>query len=61
MNVRKELKRLYHFDDNALIGLVKEKLVALRADLAGRIGYAITTLKLDALQADMRTFEDFSG
>ncbi|HUM51435.1 MAG TPA: hypothetical protein PK431_06440 [Chitinophagales bacterium] len=59
MKHKKEVKRAYFMDDNSLIALVKEKLVALRADLAELFGYAITTAKLDELQANMRTFEDF--
>lgn len=59
MKHKKEVKRAYFMDDNSLIALVKEKLVALRADLAELIGFAITTAKLDELQANMRTFENF--
>lgn len=42
MNVKKEPKRLYHFDDATLITLSKSKIAFMRRDLAELAQFGVT-------------------
>lgn len=59
MNVKKEPKRLYHFDDATLITLSKSKIAFMRRDLAELAQFGVTAVELDDLDAQTDVFEEF--
>ena len=59
MNIKKVVNRLYKLDDAELITISKAKVAFMRRDLAELTQFGISSVELDALDAQIDDFEAF--